>query len=66
MKILIDSNVALDMLLERDTFYAPALEVFSLSKGGFEIFISASTITDIYYLVSVYKVEKNLQKTKSM
>jgi predicted nucleic acid-binding protein len=60
MKILIDSNVALDLLLERGAFYDPALRVFSLSKGGFELFVSASTITDIYYIV------RNLKKSKEI
>jgi predicted nucleic acid-binding protein len=60
MKILIDSNVALDLLLERGAFYDPALRVFSLSKGGFGLFVSASTITDIYYIV------RNLKKSKEI
>jgi predicted nucleic acid-binding protein len=51
MKILIDSNVALDVLLERGSDYDPALEVFGLARGGFGVFVSASTITDIYYIV---------------
>jgi predicted nucleic acid-binding protein len=60
MKILIDSNVVLDLLLERGAFYDPALRVFSLSKGSFRLFVSASTITDIYYIV------RNLKKSKEI
>jgi len=60
MKILIDSNVALDLFLERGAFYDPALRVFSLSKGDFGLFVSASTITDIYYIV------RNLKKSKEI
>jgi hypothetical protein len=48
MKILIDANIALDVLLERPAFYVAGTQVLGLSKGGIELFLSASTITDIY------------------
>ena len=51
MKILIDANVALDVLLERQPFYVSGVKVLSLSKGGIELFLSASTVTDIYYII---------------
>jgi len=51
MKILIDANVALDVLLERKPFYLCGVKVLSLSKGGIELFVSASTVTDIYYII---------------
>ena len=51
MKILIDANVALDVLLERQPFYVSGTKVLSLSKGGIELFLSASTVTDIYYII---------------
>ncbi|MCL1836852.1 MAG: PIN domain-containing protein [Treponema sp.] len=57
MRILIDSNVALDVLLRRGAFYAPALRVFGLARGGYGIFVSASAITDIYYIIR--KLTKN-------
>jgi len=50
MKILIDANVALDVLLERQPFYVLGSQILGLSKGGIGLFISASTITDIYYV----------------
>ena len=50
MKILIDANIALDVLLERRPFYISGVRVLGLSKGGIELFISASTVTDIYYI----------------
>ena len=58
MKILIDSNVALDVLLRRGAFYASALRVFGLARGGYEVFVSASTITDIYYIIRKLKQSK--------
>ena len=51
MKILIDANIALDVLLERQPFYVSGVKVLSLSKGGIELFLSASTVTDIYYII---------------
>ena len=33
MKILIDANVALDILLERQPFYTFGIQVLGLSKG---------------------------------
>jgi predicted nucleic acid-binding protein len=51
MKILIDANIALDVLLERQPFYVSGVRVLGLSKGGIELFISASTVTDIYYII---------------
>ena len=51
MKILVDANVALDVLLERHPFYITGAKILGLSKGGIELFISASTVTDIYYII---------------
>ena len=52
MKILIDANVALDVLLRRQPFLASGIQVLGLSKLGIALFLSASTITDIYYIIS--------------
>ena len=51
MKILLDSNVAIDAVLKREPFYNSAEKVIGLSQGGIGLFISASAITDIYYIV---------------
>jgi len=37
--------------LKREPFYNSAEKVIGLSQGGIGLFISASTITDIYYIV---------------
>jgi predicted nucleic acid-binding protein len=50
MNILIDTNVALDALLERQPFCAAATKVLGLWRGSVGIFVSASAITDIYYI----------------
>jgi predicted nucleic acid-binding protein len=50
MKVLIDTNVALDILLKRPD-YANAINVFGLAeKRIISGYISASAITDIFYL----------------
>jgi len=51
MKILIDTNIAIDVLLKRQPFLASSVQVLGLSKLGITLFLSASTITDIYYIV---------------
>ena len=51
MKILLDSNVALDAILKNREFHESASVVIGLSKGGVDLFVSASAVTDIYYLV---------------
>jgi len=52
MKILIDTNIAIDVLLRQHPFFATGVKVFGLSKLGIALFLSASTITDIYYIIS--------------
>ena len=49
MRILIDTNVILDVLLKRSPFYETAIEVLKLSaRDDIQEFVSA--ITDIYYI----------------
>ena len=51
MKILIDTNVLLDSLLEREPFIANATQVFDLIEKQKHIaYLTATSITDIYYL----------------
>ena len=51
MKILIDTNIVLDVMLRREPFYKMSLEILSLAKkDDVEEYVSASAITDIYYL----------------
>ncbi len=53
MKILIDTNIILDVLLKREPFYCDAVKVLNLSeKKGINLFVSASAITDIYYIAN--------------
>ena len=51
MRVLIDTNVILDVLLKRSPFYEAAIEVLKLSvREDIQEFVSASAITDIYYI----------------
>ncbi|MDR1452855.1 MAG: PIN domain-containing protein [Candidatus Margulisbacteria bacterium] len=63
MNILLDTNIILDVLLKRSPFYIEALKIFELAETGkINGFISATTFTDIYYLVRKAVGNKNVQK----
>ena len=61
MELLIDTNVVLDMFLEREPFVGMSRQVIALSRRYNNVysFISASSVTDIYYIT--YKNLKNHQ-----
>jgi predicted nucleic acid-binding protein len=63
MKILVDTNIVLDVLLEREPFYAAGTKVLGLSEGGIELFVSASAITDIYYITRKQRGSKTVAMT---
>ena len=61
MKILLDTNVILDLLLSREPFSNEAVKIFSLVESKkFEAYLCATTITTVYYLIS-----KSLKKSQS-
>ena len=61
MKILLDTNIILDLLLEREPFCFDAKEIFLMIENNkLDGFLCATTITTIYYLIS-----KNLNKSKA-
>ena len=75
MNILIDTNVILDQLLKREPFYEDAESIRVLSENGhINSYISASAITDIYYIArnelrdknTVINLIENLLKTTSI
>ena len=60
MKILLDTNIVLDLLLKREDFFLKSREIFILiEEKNVEGFLFASSFTTIYYLISKYlsKVE---------
>ena len=65
LNLLIDSNIVLDMFLERAPFFSMIVRAISLSKSyNVNHFISASSVTDIYYLTN--KNLKNHQIVREM
>ena len=53
MKLLIDTNVILDVLLRRGPFDEPAVKVLSLTRReDIQEYISASAVTDTYYIAN--------------
>jgi predicted nucleic acid-binding protein len=52
MKILIDTNIVLDLLLEREPFATSAIALFEqIECGNLAGYITATTITNIFYII---------------
>ena len=52
MKAFIDTNLVLDVLAERKPFYDTSRQIWELiEKGGLTGYLSASSITDIFYIL---------------
>lgn len=65
MKVLFDTNVILDLLLNRQPFCEMSARVIDLSaRKTIEGYISASAITDIYYIA--YKTLRDRSKVSSL
>ena len=53
MKVLFDTNVILDLLLDREPFADDAARCFSrVEQGEIEGFLCATTLTTLHYLIS--------------
>ncbi len=58
-KVLFDTNIILDIVLEREPFFEEALNLFELIDADvISAFITATTITDIYYISKKVKGHK--------
>lgn len=65
MTILIDTNVILDVLLKREGLYQDGANVMNLAKrDNIKLFVSASAITDIYYIA--HQTLRNKTKIKDL
>ena len=52
MKLLLDTNILLDVLAARQPFYGPAARLWSLAEHDeIEVFVSAISFNNIYYIV---------------
>ncbi len=55
MKILVDTNVIIDALTSREPFREDAEQIFMFAANRIEdMYITASSATDVYYLVRKY------------
>lgn len=53
--VFVDTNIVLDLLQKRETFYQEAQELFTLAdQKQVKLYISALTIANTYYLLSRY------------
>lgn len=53
MKLLIDTNVILDIALQRVPFAEQASRLFRIAQQqSLHLFITATTVTDLYYYIS--------------
>jgi predicted nucleic acid-binding protein len=65
MKLLIDTNVVLDLILKRELFYQNAIDVLSLAKrDDVQEYVSASAVTDIYYIT--YRSLRDRNKVRQL
>lgn len=63
MKILTDTNIVLDVILKREPFYTVSMDVLRLAqREDIQEYVSASAITDIYYLSYRQLRDKKLVK----
>jgi len=54
-KIFVDSDVVIDFFTDRTPYANPASELFELNeKGIVQIYLSAVSINNIYYIVRNY------------
>jgi predicted nucleic acid-binding protein len=52
VKILIDTNIVLDLFLERDPFIEDTINLFDqIERGNLAGYITATTITNIFYII---------------
>ena len=61
MKILLDTNIVLDLLLKREPFCNEAKDIFTMIESNkISGFLCATSITTIYYLIN-----KSVEKSKA-
>lgn len=52
MRVLLDTNIILDVILQRQLFFTSAVEILKMSDSGeIESFITSNSITDIFYVL---------------
>lgn len=68
MKVLIDTNIVLDVLLNRRPFVEDAVKAFKQAeKGEIEAYITANSVTDLVYILrKTYKLNEIKTHLKEM
>jgi predicted nucleic acid-binding protein len=52
MKLLLDTNILLDIALKRQPFVGQAAQVLTTAQHQkFSLYITATTITDLFYII---------------
>ncbi len=67
MKIMIDTNIVLDLLLKRSPFVGDAVKLFEQAeKKRIDAYITANSVTDIVYILrkaySLTEIKEHLRK----
>ncbi len=59
MRLLVDTNIVLDLLLEREGLVDDALDAIKTAiSNGDKLYLSSSAVTDIYYVIRKIKNSK--------
>ena len=68
MKVFLDTNIIIDFYDKRDKFYYPAAIIFDLAlKGKIQIFVSAITFVNAFFLLrKSYEREELYQSMKGL
>lgn len=60
MKLMIDTNIILDVLLQREEFYRPAAEIMRKCNADvYTGYITANSVCDIFYIARKYIHDKD-------
>lgn len=63
IKILVDTNIVIDLLAKREPYYTEAAELFSLSdKKEIELAISSLTFANTNYILAKYRSPKEARQ----
>jgi predicted nucleic acid-binding protein len=63
IQILLDTNIALDLLARRMPFYNDTAELFSLAdKKTIRLSLSSRSLTNIHYVITKFKPEQETRK----
>lgn len=63
MKVLVDTNVLLDVLAERPAFYPDAMRIWTLAeRGEIDAHVAAISFNNCYYLLHKYAGRRNAEK----